>query len=711
MASISQNQLEKLITSIFTSEELAQHKLQTQKEISPLSIIRISTQFPSLNLAKENMVFLYDQPLGDRNKGFLLTDNNIHLFKGYLPFDDFEKLFDENGELRLPLPNLSDEIKAKIAQLFIAIAEYDPKKDMNINRYGKDKNKNAASAEDNSVPIAISADDKSLTPEQAIEQDLVDLAFMQLLHHEGQKNLGLCKDLDKDKVFKEAIQKMTNDTDVVINNPSAKELLTQDLIKIYQLCTSTENDAITRREQFALAYNFELLVGNGDMSKSIKLSRINDLILNDNFSEKIEKLQTFKIFNVKSQFPDEFLLPTVLARLDHELFTVASAALHRFAEILIKADGKVTEEEEAILKAILEKASKPKKVIPNVKQTEFDEDESLDDVIAELNQLIGLKEIKRNINTLINFLKIQKIREEKGLKTAKKSLHSVFMGPPGTGKTTIARLTAKIFKNLGILKKGHLVETDRAGLVAGYIGQTANKTDEVIKTALDGVLFIDEAYGLARGGGDKKDFGSEAIETLLKRMEDYRERLVVIVAGYPDEMETFINSNPGLKSRFNRYFYFDHYNPEELLGIFKLFARKGDFHLSEDAEEKVLYIFEDLYKQRNPFFGNARVARNLFERCIELQANRLISVAPLTKEILMTLEEPDIPPIKETVKKILVFDQQKAKEKKAQEFDPSSAMKALKGMMNPDAVEEEEEPPAPAAPPSETAPVAKEEEK
>ena len=192
-------------------------------------------------------------------------------------------------------------------------------------------------------------------------------------------------------------------------------------------------------------------------------------------------------------------------------------------------------------------------------------------------------------------------------------------------------------------------------MVAGYVGQTAIKTDEIISSAVDGVLFVDEAYSLFNGSFN--DFGREAIEILLKRMEDYRENLVVIVAGYPDEMEAFIQSNPGLQSRFNRYFKFDHYHSNDLLEILKLNMRKADFTITDDASDKLSEIIDRLYEKRHPSFGNARTMRNLFEKIIQMQANRIVLIEPLTKEILITLTEQDIPPILQTVNDILVFEE------------------------------------------------------
>ena len=258
----------------------------------------------------------------------------------------------------------------------------------------------------------------------------------------------------------------------------------------------------------------------------------------------------------------------------------------------------------------------------------------------ELDTLIGLTTVKQEVNTLRNYIKIQQEREKNGLKPTQVSYHCVFTGNPGTGKTTVARIVAQIYKELGILKKGHLIETDRSGLVAEYVGQTAVKTNKIIDKALDGVLFIDEAYSLVNG--DESDYGREAIATLLKRMEDNRDRLVVILAGYSDEMKTFIDSNPGLQSRFNRYIHFPDYSEDELFRIFCLRSEKSDYVITEEGKARLKELLAQSVANKDKNFGNARFVRNLFEKTVEHQANRLAKMDNLTQEMLSRIEKEDV---------------------------------------------------------------------
>ncbi|MAT71698.1 MAG: AAA family ATPase [Planctomycetaceae bacterium] len=268
-------------------------------------------------------------------------------------------------------------------------------------------------------------------------------------------------------------------------------------------------------------------------------------------------------------------------------------------------------------------------------------EERLADALAELDNLIGLDNIKDEVHTLANFLKVQKIRAEAGLPNTNLSLHMVFGGNPGTGKTTVARIVGKIFGAMGVLKKGHLIETDRSGLVAEYAGQTGPKSNKKIDEALDGVLFIDEAYTLIASDGEDP-FGHEAVQTLLKRMEDDRERLVVILAGYPVEMQALLRSNPGLSSRFSRQLTFIDYTPLELARIFSLMCNKNLYKVGARTRAKIMLGFTWLYERRDRHFGNGRTVRNLFEDAIRRQANRIAAVIDLSVEQLSTLETEDI---------------------------------------------------------------------
>ena len=264
------------------------------------------------------------------------------------------------------------------------------------------------------------------------------------------------------------------------------------------------------------------------------------------------------------------------------------------------------------------------------------------DPYEELDELIGLGRVKQEVRTLANFVKVQKQREEQGLKTPKMSYHLVFTGSPGTGKTTVARIVARIYKDLGILKSGHTVETDRSGLVAEYMGQTAMKTNAIVDSALNGVLFIDEAYALVPEDGSGRDYGQEAISTLLKRMEDDRDKLVVIIAGYQKEMKRFIDSNPGLQSRFNRYIDFPDYSASELTEIFMTYLKKNQYELSGDAEALLRKNMQHAVDNKDRNFGNARYVRNVFEKCIQEQANRLEKSRNLTRKELSELTVEDI---------------------------------------------------------------------
>ncbi len=262
---------------------------------------------------------------------------------------------------------------------------------------------------------------------------------------------------------------------------------------------------------------------------------------------------------------------------------------------------------------------------------------------AKLDALVGLNSVKADVTQLVNFLRVQKLRKDKGLSVPEQSLHMVFTGNPGTGKTTIARLIAQIYKSMGILSKGQFIETNRAGLVGGYLGQTAIKTQEVVESALGGVLFIDEAYGLTDSTHGHDMYAQEAVATLLKLMEDHRDDLIVIVAGYTEPMGKFIRSNPGLQSRFNKFLHFDDYAPAELTEIFGYFAAQGDYTLHPATELKLHNVFADLYARRNETFGNARLARNMFEKAINAHANRMVSAGMTDEASLVTLYPEDIP--------------------------------------------------------------------
>lgn len=287
-----------------------------------------------------------------------------------------------------------------------------------------------------------------------------------------------------------------------------------------------------------------------------------------------------------------------------------------------------------------ETAPKEENAAQAQKEQEPDE-ETLEELTAQLHALIGLEEVKRELDTLINLIRIRKLRADSGLKVMDMSFHMVFTGSPGTGKTTVARLLARIYRKLGFLSKGHLVETDRSGLVAGYVGQTALKVQEVVRQAMGGILFIDEAYALARRGA-QNDFGREAVDALVKLMEDNRGDLVVIAAGYTREMQDFLDANPGLRSRFNKYIEFPDYTTDELMAILELNAGKQQYTVEREACAVIRGALEQMRPADRADFGNARGIRNTLEKLVEAQANRLAQEkGTLSIEQLQTITSAD----------------------------------------------------------------------
>lgn len=317
--------------------------------------------------------------------------------------------------------------------------------------------------------------------------------------------------------------------------------------------------------------------------------------------------------------------------------------LYEVSECMASAHGYIYDRAKDYLDKLKLKVSsydEPYKPQEETNLTKNPTEESIQSGLDELDGLIGLYNVKAEIKKLRSFVMVQQWRIKEGLKVPVVSYHCVFTGNSGTGKTTVARILANIYKELGLLKKGHLVETDRSGLVAEYVGQTAVKTNKIIDSALDGVLFIDEAYSLVMEGSG--EYGHEAITALLKRMEDDRDRLVVILAGYGEEMKQFVESNPGLKSRFNRYFHFEDYSIEQLMDIFQLLLKKHEYVIQPEAKERVRAKIEGAVKNHDNHFGNARYVRNMFEKILENQAMRLAEQGLTDRTSLQQILPQDI---------------------------------------------------------------------
>jgi stage V sporulation protein K len=476
--------------------------------------------------------------------------------------------------------------------------------------------------------------------------NFIDKNFIEILNAQCTEIQKLCNQLNNDNAF---VQKI-NTTYVVENAPNylkTEHFFIADFIKIYKEIALKE----TEKSRFTLGYFYDFLKNNKPTDSS-QIDLLNEMIGQKAFADQIDKIKATHFEKLKPEVSNDYVVPFTLKNLKHQSAELAINFEKNFAILLANDDFATTEEEKKTISAIVEKLTKPIE-LDHVKTLAVVENDSLEKVLEELNKLIGLEEVKASIYDLLNLLKVQKIRTNSGLENIESSLHSVFLGPPGTGKTTIARLMGRIYKQLEYLEKGQLVETDRAGLVAGYVGQTAIKVSEVVTQSIGGVLFIDEAYSLTPADGSK-DFGSEAIDTLIKRMEDHRKDLVVVAAGYTEPMKAFIESNPGLRSRFNRYFKFDHFTPSQLMQIFDGFAKKSNFAVTPEAHALLTKTFELLYEKRDEGFGNARVVRNIFEKCVMNQANRVVKYKSeiLDQNTLQNIGEVDVPDPEETLKQV-----------------------------------------------------------
>jgi Holliday junction resolvasome RuvABC ATP-dependent DNA helicase subunit len=443
----------------------------------------------------------------------------------------------------------------------------------------------------------------------------------------------------------------------------------EELLEPLEQCLRAEqdpgNEEVSGLFHFAFCFqclSFQLSNSDGDVSESAMAlcADTYNMLCKDGYkkySPKEFRHKALKDIREKPDFYGSLSVPMCVSYLEGydrvkgtNYADKAKAVFFLFANVFVNADGKVTRKEELALSSFKDLLYPPAKddsetqdmlAVTPQKIAHREESRSLEDLLGELNNLIGLDTVKTDVIQLVNFLKIQQMRQAKGMPTVPISRHLVFFGSPGTGKTTVARLIAQVYKSLGIISRGHMVETDRSGLVAGYVGQTALKVKEVVQTALGGVLFIDEAYALTSAQRD--EFGQEAIDTLLKLMEDNRDDLIVIVAGYTDKMNNFLTSNPGFKSRFNKFFCFADYSPEQLVSIYQMFCIQAGFTISSQVQKKLLLIFQSFHKVRDETFGNARLVRNVFEQTINNQANRIISLADISEESLSIIEVSDVP--------------------------------------------------------------------
>ena len=463
------------------------------------------------------------------------------------------------------------------------------------------------------------------------------------------KLVKLIKRMSRDAALQRAVISKAKDRDTVTGEydsdafySTLQQLLAKDIIYCYEeLGLETEMILHTPENQLLLCLTLAL---TGDTEIEDYSDFRTELLSTDPLWEALRDTheEMYNVFRnqtdvkVTAEGVNEFQLVMLVKSVNHdEYLAELRQCLYALARTVVNVAG-VNSHHEMVLESFRRREKEDEK---ELQEKNSSPDGSMA-TIEDLNGLIGLAQVKKEVMAMKNFIEVNRRREQEGMKTPPVSYHCVFTGNPGTGKTTVARIVAGIYKELGILQKGHLVETDRSGLVAEYVGQTAVKTNKVIDTALDGVLFIDEAYSLVGAGNE--DFGKEAIATLVKRMEDNRDRLVVILAGYENEMQWFIESNPGLRSRFNRYIHFEDYSADELKQIFLGMLQKYDFTLQTDGEKVLTRHFEMCVFNMGKDFGNARYVRNLFERTIKAQAVRLAAQPETDKSQLAIITADDI---------------------------------------------------------------------